>query len=191
MDPRLAANAFFCQACGAALVEQIIEDRPRRVCPACGQIHWRNAKPCAGALVIRHGKVLLVRRTREPFLGYWDIPGGFCEVDEHPAETAVREVWEEAGLEIELTDLLGLWLDECAGVVTLNIHYLARPLGRSLQMGDEIDGAAWFAPRALPGRIAFANGIQALAIWAEGGTSPVHQRGTNLGSLRLNDFPLA
>ena len=178
-------NASFCPACGTALAERVIDARARRVCPGCGQIYWRNAKPCAGALVIRHGKVLLVRRTQEPFLGYWDIPGGFCEVDEHPAETAVREVCEETGLEIELTGLLGLWLDEYAGSFTLNIHYLARPLGRRLRVGDEADGAAWFAPRALPQRIAFANGNQALATWARGDTTPLHLRGTVSASLCL------
>ena len=76
----------YCPMCGSALAEQEIDARRRGVCPACGYVHWRNAKPCAGALVIRNGKVLLVRRAVEPFKGYWDIPGGFCEADEHPAE---------------------------------------------------------------------------------------------------------
>ena len=148
----------------------------------CGHVHWRNAKPCAGALVIRNGKVLLVRRRIEPFRGYWDIPGGFCEVDEHPAETALREVREETGLEVELTGLLGLWLDECGGNVTLNVYYLARPLGRRLHVGDDADGAAWFAPTALPPRIAFENGRQALLAWAQKDDTPLHLRGTNLGA---------
>jgi 8-oxo-dGTP diphosphatase len=173
------ATCGFCQACGAPLEEQIIDHRARKACPACGQIHWRNAKPCAGALVIRNGKVLLVRRTIEPFLGYWDIPGGFCEVDEHPTETAIREVREETGLEIELTGLLGLWLDDYAGGATLNIYYRARPLGRHLRVGSDAGGAAWFAPSALPRRIAFTNGRQALEVWALGDTTPLHLRGSN------------
>jgi ADP-ribose pyrophosphatase YjhB (NUDIX family) len=161
----------------------MIDDRTRKVCPACGQVQWRNAKPCAGALIVRNGKVLLVRRNVEPFRGYWDIPGGFCEVDEHPAETAVRETWEETGLEIELTGLVGLWLDEYAGSTTLSVYYLARPLGRDLCVGDDANGAAWFAPRALPSKIAFENGRQALATWARGDKLPVHLRGSNQGRL--------
>jgi 8-oxo-dGTP diphosphatase len=173
-------SVVFCPACGTALVEQILDERPRGVCPACGWIYWRNAKPCAGALVIRNGKVLLVHRSIEPYLGYWDIPGGFCEVDEHPAETAIREVREETGLEIDLTGLLGLWMDEYAGSVTLNAYYLARPLSRCIRTGDDADGAAWFAPQALPRRIAFANGRQALEAWASGDATPLHLRGTML-----------
>jgi ADP-ribose pyrophosphatase YjhB (NUDIX family) len=159
------------------LAERTIDHRPRRVCPSCGRVQWRNAKPCAGALILRNGKVLLIRRTIEPFIGCWDIPGGFCEVDEHPAQAALREVWEETGLEIEPTDLLGLWLDEYHGKITLNIYYLARPLTRRLRIGDDAGGAAWFTATALPQRIAFANGRLALQAWASGSKTPLHLRG--------------
>lgn len=175
-------DAQFCPACATPLVERKIDDRPRRVCPTCGRIHWRNAKPCAGTLIVRNGKVLLIRRTIEPFKGYWDIPGGFCEADEHPTQTAIREAHEETGLEIELTGLLGLWMDQYAGNSTLNIYYLARPLTRILQVGDDANGAAWFAPKALPRRIAFENGKLALATWAAAGdTTALHLRGTAPG----------
>jgi 8-oxo-dGTP diphosphatase len=172
----------YCPLCGTSLVEQVIDGRARQACPACGHIHWRNAKPCAGALVVRNGKALLVRRRIDPFRGYWDIPGGFCEVDEHPAETARREVREETGLEIELTGLLGLWMDEYGGNATLNVYYLARPLSRCLRLGDETEGAAWFAPTALPPRIAFENGCQALIAWAQKDDTPLHLRGTKLAA---------
>lgn len=167
----------FCPGCGTQLIERVVDERTRRVCPACGRVHWRNAKPCAGALIIRHGKVLLVRRAIEPFRGHWDIPGGFCEIDEHPIETAIREVREETGLEIELTGLLGIWLDDYEGSVTLNVYYLARPLTRRLHINSEADAAAWFAPNALPQHIAFTNGIQALRAWATNDATPLHLRG--------------
>ena len=176
-----SAHTHFCTDCGTRLVEQVVDHRARRVCPTCGRIHWRNAKPCAGALVIRNGKVLLIRRVIEPFSDYWDIPGGFCEVDEHPAETAIREVWEETGLKIELTSLLGLWLDEYVARPTLNIYYLAQPLTWRLRIGDDAGAAAWFAPNALPEKIAFVNGRMALRSWASTDNTPVHLRGTSEG----------
>jgi ADP-ribose pyrophosphatase YjhB (NUDIX family) len=109
---------------------------------------------------------------------YWDIPGGFCEIDEHPSQTAIREAREETGLEIELTGLLGLWLDAYVENMTLIIYYLALPLTRRLQPGTDAEAAAWFAPDALPPRIAFASGFQALTTWAEGSVQPLHLRGT-------------
>jgi ADP-ribose pyrophosphatase YjhB (NUDIX family) len=179
MREPMKAQAF-CPECGSSLIVRAVDGRNRLVCPDCGRINWRNAKPCAGALVERNGKVLLVRRSIEPFLGYWDIPGGFCEVDEHPAQTAIREVVEETGLEIELTGLLGLWLDSYVAITTLNVYYLARPLTHRPQAGTDADGAAWFAPKALPRRIAFANGVQALTTWAKGSGLPLHLRGVPL-----------
>lgn len=60
----------------------------------------------AGALISdKEGKVLLLKPTyRDQFL----IPGGMVEVDESPAQAAVREIKEEIGLEINLLSLLCL-----------------------------------------------------------------------------------
>lgn len=176
-DENRLATEHYCPACGQRLAERVIDNRPRQVCPACGRVHWRNAKPCAGALIVRNGKVLLVRRAVEPFRGYWDIPGGFCEADEHPADAAIREVREETGLEIELTGLLGIWIDGYEERTTVNIHYLARPLSRRIVLGSDVDGAAWFAPNALPQRVAFDNSMRALTAWTGGDPAPVHLRG--------------
>jgi ADP-ribose pyrophosphatase YjhB (NUDIX family) len=37
------------------------------------------------------------------------LPGGFCEVGEHPAETAVRETREETGLVVEPVELQNVY----------------------------------------------------------------------------------
>jgi 8-oxo-dGTP pyrophosphatase MutT (NUDIX family) len=39
----------------------------------------------------------------------WVMPGGLIEPGEHPADAAVRETWEETGLTIEITGLLGVY----------------------------------------------------------------------------------
>lgn len=59
----------------------------------------------AGARVTDdEGRVLLIRHPRDP--DQWVLPGGGHEPGETFAETAVREVWEEAGVECEIT---GVW----------------------------------------------------------------------------------
>ena len=50
---------------------------------------------------------MLVRRAHDPYDGCWDIPGGFCDLREHPSDAAVREAREETGLEVEPTGLVG------------------------------------------------------------------------------------
>jgi len=39
----------------------------------------------------------------------WVAPGGIVEPGEEPADTAVRETWEETGLSIDLTAILGVY----------------------------------------------------------------------------------
>ena len=147
----------FCPQCGAGLEVQVVHEQARPVCPDCGFIHWEHSRPCVGVLVIEGGKVLLVERAIEPFKGYWDIPGGFLEAGEHPAEGAAREMREETGLEIETTGILGIFMDVYgeAGVATLNICYLARAVGGSLRAGDDAAGIHWHPLDRLPEKIAF------------------------------------
>ena len=39
----------------------------------------------------------------------WGLPGGVVEPHEHPASAAVREMWEETGLHVALTDILAVY----------------------------------------------------------------------------------
>jgi ADP-ribose pyrophosphatase YjhB (NUDIX family)/predicted GIY-YIG superfamily endonuclease len=172
-DAQEAARTIdrFCPRCGGPLETVFLsgEERPRRVCTGCGRLHYRNAKPCAGALVTRDGRVLLVKRATRPFQGYWDIPGGFLEEDEHPEAGAIREVREETGLEVQPTDLLGLYMDryEYDGEedYCLNIYYLAEVVGGWECPGDEAVELAWFAADELPAKIAFDHARVVLADW--------------------------
>jgi 8-oxo-dGTP pyrophosphatase MutT (NUDIX family) len=56
--------------------------------------------------VIDDGKVLLTKR--EDF-EVWCLPGGGVEDGESMAEAAIRETWEEAGIQVELTRLVGVY----------------------------------------------------------------------------------
>jgi 8-oxo-dGTP diphosphatase len=51
-----------------------------------------------GAVVIHEGRVLLIRRGKEPLRGRWVVPGGTVELGETLEAAIVREVQEETGL---------------------------------------------------------------------------------------------
>jgi 8-oxo-dGTP diphosphatase len=149
--------ARFCALCGAGL-----PSRPPVRCDACGADLWLNPKPCANAVVVDDGKVLLVCRALAPWRGAWGTPGGFCEVGEHPIETAEREVLEETGLRVTVTGYIGVWVDSYADrpdpdADVINVaYYYAVPLsGDALSVDeDEVSGAGWFGWDELPDELA-------------------------------------
>ena len=61
-----------------------------------------------GAVVVDQGRVLLVRRGREPLKGQWSLPGGMLEVGESLSDGVVREVKEETGLTVTPVELIEL-----------------------------------------------------------------------------------
>ena len=52
------------------------------------------------------GRLLLVRQRDS---GMWVFPGGAIEPGESPADAAVREMWEESGLFVELVSIMGIY----------------------------------------------------------------------------------
>ena len=88
----------YCDQCGHELTTRQREGRPRRYCPNCEWVHYRNPKPCGGVLVVDGDEILLVKRTAPPAVGSWSLPAGYLEFDEPPAQGAVRELEEETGV---------------------------------------------------------------------------------------------
>ncbi len=160
----------YCAHCGALLTLSEEHGHPVLVCSCtdCRRITYRNAKPCAGVLIEHEDHILLVQRAIEPYKGAWDIPGGFLNEWEHPAEAALREAREETGLDVELTELLGIFVDRygSAPYNTLNIYYRGRLIGGSPMAADDAERVAWFVAGALPSNLAFSDHIgEVLTAW--------------------------
>ncbi len=59
-----------------------------------------------GAIILRHGEILLEQRGNEPARGQWTIPGGVVEVGESLEDAVRRETKEETCLEVESASLI-------------------------------------------------------------------------------------
>jgi 8-oxo-dGTP diphosphatase len=159
----------YCPRCRS----ELIGDDARRECPSCGFVAYASSKPTASAVLVDDGgRVLLARRRHEPFANQWDLPGGFLEEGEHPLDALRRELREEAGVEIEPADFLGIWMDRYGdgeeAPATINLYWTARITAGEPQPDDDVTELRWFAPDALPSadEIAF-HGAQVLSAWRD------------------------
>jgi 8-oxo-dGTP pyrophosphatase MutT (NUDIX family) len=66
--------------------------------------------PTVGVLAYDEGGRLLLIQDKSS--GLWGLPGGIIDPHELPSDAAVRETWEEAGVLVELTRLLGVFAGE-------------------------------------------------------------------------------
>ncbi len=143
-------------------------------CSRCGFVHYANPVPAVAALVTDdHGRLLLARRAYEPDAGLWDTPGGFLDEGEDPRAGLRRELLEEAGVEIEVGDFYGMYLDRYGrdddAPHVLNLVWRGSIVGGELEPADDVSELAWFAIDALPpaGELAFDWLEAALRDWAE------------------------
>lgn len=92
----------------------------------------------AGVVIVEDGKVLLVKRED---LEVWALPGGGVDEGESLAETAVREAYEETGLEVEITHLIGVYSEIGSWSDWHIASFAARIVGGELnsQMGEVLD----------------------------------------------------
>jgi 8-oxo-dGTP diphosphatase len=156
-----------CPRCGAELAG----DAARLGCDRCGFIVYASSKPTASALCVANGRVLLARRARPPFEGFWDIPGGFLDEGEDPVDGLRRELKEETGLEVEPESFLGIWMDrygsDSTAEATLNLYWTARVVSGHAAAADDVSELRWFGGDELPApnELAFENVPLVLAAW--------------------------
>ena len=123
--------------------------------------------PCVGAVVTDgQGRLLMIKRGREPGAGLWSIPGGRIEPGETDAEALVREMLEETNLAVEVGRLLGRVQRPFLDGAVIDIRdYAVTVTGGTLRPGDDAADARWVTPAELNSLEITEGLIEALTSW--------------------------
>ncbi len=110
--------------------------------------------PCVGALVHDDdGRLLVVRRGREPGRGLWSVPGGRVEPGESDVQAVEREVREETGLHVTVGIRVGTVLRDGPGgeVYDIRDYACAVAVATSPVAGDDADEVRFVSRSELAG----------------------------------------
>jgi ADP-ribose pyrophosphatase YjhB (NUDIX family) len=104
-----------------------------------------------GGVVLIDGRVVLIRRGKEPLRGRWVIPGGTVELGETLPEALVREMREETGLVVRPREIVLVFdrIQREGAEVEYHyviIDYVCDYVSGELRAGSDADEVALVAP---------------------------------------------
>ena len=143
----------FCPVCGSPLEPRALRtgEPMRLVCtgPTCGFVFYLDPKLAVGAIIrMPDERIVLARRAIEPGHGLWVFPGGYVDRGEEVRTAALREAREEAGIDIAIDGLVGIY--SYPGTTAVIIVYSAVWTGGELVIDDESSEIRAFDPADLP-----------------------------------------
>ena len=109
-----------------------------------------------GGIVVKDGRVLLIRRGKEPSYGLWSVPGGAVNLGEGLRAATQREIREECGIEIDVTDVVEVLervvrdADDRIQYHYVLVDYLARWVSGDPAPSSEILELHWVPPDDFP-----------------------------------------
>ena len=102
-----------------------------------------------GAVVVRDGKALIIKRGHEPRKGEWSLPGGLLELGESLHDAVRREIKEETSLDIEVGPVIETFdrvHRDDDGKIRYHfviVDFVCWPDGGEAVPGSDAEGVAW------------------------------------------------
>ena len=133
----------FCPQCGAELTEKEIGDEGLvPFCPECNRPWFDTFSTCIICLVVsdEDGECVLMKEANISKI-YHNLVSGFMKPGENAEETAIREVKEETGLDLEYIESAGTYWYGKKDM--LMIGFFGHAKKAELVLSSEIDTAKW------------------------------------------------
>lgn len=117
----------------------------------CNETGYQTPKIDTRAAIFNDGKILLVRENN----GKWSLPGGWCDVNVSVGENTVKEVSEEAGLDVTADRIIAV-LDRAKHNLPVypygvcKIFVRCSVIGGGFKENTETTGFDWFDEENLP-----------------------------------------
>ena len=122
-------------------------------CLTCGNFPVRGVT--VDALIVMEGKILLIKRKKNPFANLWALPGGHLDFNETLEEAVIREVKEETGLTVTSHQFFGVFSDPNRHPKqAIAVAYEVKTQGIP-KAGDDVVEIKFFPIRKLPQKLAF------------------------------------
>ncbi|MBX8645841.1 MAG: NUDIX hydrolase [Thermoplasmata archaeon] len=114
---------------------------------------WKSPSVAADSILVRDGKLLLVRRGNEPYRGCYALPGGIVDEWETLEQCALRELMEETGIRGSIRGILGVYSDPDRDprVRMISAAYVIDYIEGEPRAGDDASAALFFPLSDLPG----------------------------------------
>jgi 8-oxo-dGTP diphosphatase len=119
-----------------------------------------SGKTATAIIAYPENRILLIKRSTAPFVGYWALPGGRSEPKETAEQTIVREVKEETGLDIAVISKIGEYHEQGVQAGLEYDYYatcfLTKRVGGEIKgQESEISDIQLFSLDSLPKALAF------------------------------------
>lgn len=164
----------FCPRCGAAAASG--KTTGPFSCASCDfRLYFNVGCALVGFIVDTNGRLLLIRRAKEPQKGKWACPGGFADVGESAEEGLRREIQEEVGLSVGEMEYLCSYPNPYVyrGITypVLDFFYICRltePTAPITLQDAEVTGYEWRNPETInESDIAFPSMRHALKLYLQ------------------------
>ena len=117
----------------------------------CNESGYQTPKIDTRAAIFKDGRILLVQESD----GRWALPGGWCDVDQSVMDNTIKEVKEEAGLDVRAEKVIAI-LDKAKNNPARSAHrvtkifILCKSLGGAFVPNAETVAIDYFALDELP-----------------------------------------